>query len=326
MRKLPYSPREPSQSQAPPLYWRGETDDFHQPEYLDSEFRTALRDRRLTETKLNKVRSQLKQKADALEFSTQRSLTFSQVTSPNYSLVDEDQRLHEELAQIQAKIQAKQAKLDQVSVYAGAQNRHSLEKERTFFWLEIERLTALIQDLSVASKSSIRSHSALSVSPRYREAQQLEFCLDKLRWKHSHWKAVVTDQLQTLEYNKPPFFDPLEDLRAIRTIFQRKIPGQLALWKLTNREKMLRHNRESEIAFLCGCIEELNERMDDLGMSDKKVSVPEVHDKYFKPKSSRNSQRNLWDKSRIVNKQGLNTIQTLESGGVSSATSDGGSS
>jgi hypothetical protein len=223
MRKLPYSPRPPSQFRTPPFYWRANGDDFKQQEYLISEYRRCLMDNQRAQTHLQELQAEFKRQSETLGFRSDQSLYMSSFTSPHFNVLNEDDRLHQELAALQGEIAKKEEILDQMKARAYPPRIRELQRERIAFKLEIERLKAIVHDTTVLTDDITSKQVLLALSQKYDEGLSLEFLVDKLRKKRSHLKTVVSDQMEAMEYFKPPFFDPLQDLRELRHILKGKV-------------------------------------------------------------------------------------------------------
>lgn len=263
-----FEKRPPSQFQQSKFYFRG-GDVLREQEYLQEQYKKALADYRAAQANLKYIENQVRDATDVLtdqEGYTNALASFLEAdTESSKKEVAMKQRLRElesEIDQANQEIAALKATQNQASLAI-------LQKEKAYYLIEIQRGNKMIENYKEQSDNAIKQIAACTINKKYRDNLDLEYQVSKTSQK----KTFMKHQLQKVknEFDSKRRIIPCSDneSKAIRAAMLANIDLKKELILLQEREERRKTKHEQHIDNLINQIEELNQRMSEIGIEEE---------------------------------------------------------
>ena len=312
-KKAPFAKRtSPSQHAKPEFYWRG-GDVLKEQEYLQSEYNKLLVEKVEADEELQQAQQQVSESRYLLKEREGYSEALAGFLETDADSAIEENKLKKELAQLEQQIQEAEAELEKYQSQLAPQVLNALNKERAYYLLETQKTEKSYQN-SRSDADLNRNNLALCMtSPRYRKGLALEFKVDKTIKKRNYLRQMVSRAKNDNDRIKPPrntvqTADAKEERRALSN----GIDTKLALSQ--SEEKLQRHpiKYRAELEHMLKQIEDLNDRMNDVGCESGVVNIDKLRENIF---STNYPSRNEDEESQNKNEKSTDftTIDDIQS-------------
>jgi hypothetical protein len=151
----------------------------------------------------------------------------------------------------------------------------ALQKEKAYYLIEIQRGTQEVAQNKEMSQERRRQIASCTAHPRYRRFLELGNEINRLSQKKLGLRQIVS-QAQIQMQDLPVFVIPVdEDSRKERDALRRNIETKVHLLRMDERRKARSGKKRRELRFLIREIEEMNDRMRDVGLGKSVVETAE---------------------------------------------------
>ena len=261
-------------------FWRG-TDAYHEQEYLKAEYRKALADYRVAEQEFKSVQNKVTAATNTLnEKDGYTTALVDYLDGDTDGLVTELDLRHE-LAAIEKGIASHLTELERIQAAQHPTIALGLQKEKAYYILEIQQGQKAISNAYEESMRAREQIAACSITNRYRNALQLEYELEKVSKKRRFLRNLVTSRKNTFDVRRPVQPVSSDEARGQRQMLHEGIDLKLSILRAEEKQLRRRQKHAAQINFLICQIEELNVRMEDIGIGDEKVQTAPLRQKFF---------------------------------------------
>jgi hypothetical protein len=275
--------RPPGQFRVPPFYWRG-GDVLTEQEFLREEYRSALAELRSVQQRLHLVNADVSEAASVLREREGYTNALAAFLEQDVSCAKQETELRETLRQIEGEIESVHARLTALREEQNPAAAGALRKEHAYYWIEIQRGQQEIQTGIDKANEAKRQMAACMVNRRYRDAIRIGEEYRRLGEKGKRLR-VVTRKAQ-LQFQAMQPTTPLQDAesREEREALRRNLDAAMELMKMEDRRARRKAKRRAQLAFWIGQIEELNDRMRDIGAEGSVVNAVELRERMLPDK------------------------------------------
>jgi hypothetical protein len=259
--------RPPGQFRVPPFYWRG-GDVLNEQEFLRDEYRTTLADHRSVQGRLRLVNADVSEATSVLHEREGYTNALAAFLEQDVTCAKQEAAMRERLRQIEAEIESLHFRVSQLRATQNPATANILRKEHAYFWIEIQRGQQEIQTAIAKGDEAKRQMAACMANGRYRDAIRIEEEYRRLT-KKRHRLRVMTSAAQ-LEFQALKPITALQDResREERVALWRNLQAQMELVRMEDRSDRRTAKRRGQLGFWIGQIEELNQRLVDLGVEE----------------------------------------------------------
>ena len=276
-RRSPFSNTTPKKQD---FSWRS-GDSYQEQEYLKSEYKTALADYRLAEQELKSLQSKVTAASETLTEKDGYTAALADFLDGDTNGLTTEMELRQEIHLLERAISEHEKELERIQASSHPSVASGLQKEKAYYMLEIQQGKKSISNAYEEAMRAREQLAACSINNRYRNALQLEFELDKTQKKRKFLRTLVSNTKNTFDTRRPVAAAQNEDARNQRLMLQGGIDLKMAIARAEERQQRRRQKHAGQINFLLCQIEELNVRMDDIGIGDSKVQTESLRRKYF---------------------------------------------
>ena len=276
-RRSPFSNTTPKKQD---FSWRG-GDSYQEQEYLQSEYKTALADYRLAEQEYKSLQSKVAAASETLTEKDGYTTALADFLDGDTSGLATEMELRQEVVLLERAISEHERELERIQAASHPSVASGLQKEKAYYILEIQQGQKSISNAYEEAMRAREQLAACAINNRYRNALQLEFELDKTTKKRRFLRTLVSNTKNTFDSRRPVAAAQNEDARSQRLMMQGGIDLKMAIARAEERKQRRRQKHAGQINFLLCQIEELNVRMDDIGIGDSKVQTDSLRRKYF---------------------------------------------
>lgn len=280
-KKAPFSKKQPSVCSKQEFYWRG-GDILKEKEFLSKQFNELLQEKIQADQELEKVESEVNQAQSILKEREGYSAALAEFLEPDADSALEAANLKKELQQLEQEITEKEEELEKYTSKTLPNVYSSLNKERAFYLLEKQKLEKELQNM-VSDNDRNRNDLALCMaSTRYRKGVILEYKVDKELKKRNYLRKMVSKAKEENDRLRMPYGIPKSrEVADERNVLLKGIDTKLAI-NISN-EKLTRHpvKYRAELEFLLKQIEDLNDRMKDVGCETGFVDIDHLRENIY---------------------------------------------
>jgi hypothetical protein len=270
-----FAKRPPGQTRAPPFYWRG-GDVLTEQEFLRDEHRLALIDLRLAQQTLVRVNADVAEASSVHREREGYTNALAAFLEQDVSCAKQETEMRDRLRKLEGEIDLLHTRLTQLRGLQNPAAAGSLQKEKGYYWIEIQRGQQEIQTNVDKGNEAKRQMAACTVNKRYRDAIRLADECRRLTEKRQRLR-VMTRQAQ-LQFQAMHPTTPLVDAesRAEREALRNSIEAHIDLMRMEDRSICRKAKRRAQLEFFIRQVEELNGRMKALGVTEGVVDAEEI--------------------------------------------------
>ena len=280
-KKAPFAKRPPSQYAKPEFYWRG-GDVLKEQEYLQSEYNKLLVEKFKADEELQQAQQQVAESRSVLKEREGYSEALAGFLETDADSALEENRLKKELSQLESQIKDAEAELEIYTSQFPINVFSALNKERAYYLLETQKSEKTYKN-SVSEGDLNRNNLAkCMVSQRYRKGLALEFKVDKTLKKRNYLRQMVSKAKSENDRVVPPRnLIQTPDGKEERRVLSNGIDTKLAI--AVSEEKLQRHpvKYRAQLEHLLKQIEDLNDRMNDVGCDSGLVDIDKLRENIF---------------------------------------------
>lgn len=281
MSKAPYPKRQSAQYKAPAFYWRG-GDILKEREYLADEYKKALADYRKAEYELKMIEDELANANETLHEREGYTTALANYLDADAEGNQTEQDCKRQLADLELEIQEAEAELQQVKAVHHPAVSSGLQKEKAYLTIEMQRTVKAIDLTSEQQNDEKRKLAEISISKKYQTAVDLETKMMEMRRKSQFLRSLVNKNKKDFDNTKPVQTIHTDNARQERSVMSQVIDANYSLTRTTEKEKRRPGKWNNEIDRILIQIEDLNQRMSELGMNeDQMVDIEALREKYF---------------------------------------------
>ena len=281
-KKVPFSKRTPpSQHAKPDFYWRG-GDVLKEREYLQAEYNQLIVEKVKADEELEQAKQQVSESRVLLKEREGYTEALAGFIETDADSALEENKLKKELSQLEQQIQEAEEELEKYQSQLGANIILTLQKEKTYYTLETQKADKALKNAK-SDGDLYRNNLALCMtSSRYRKGVDLEFKVDKTIKKRNYLRQMVSRAKNENDRIVPPR-NPVQTAegKEERRVLSNGIDTKLAI--LITEEKLQRHpiKHRTELEHLLKQIEDLNDRMVDVGCESGIVDIDKLRENIF---------------------------------------------
>jgi hypothetical protein len=301
----------------PPFYWRG-GDVLREKEYMTVEYKAALADYQSAESEMQCVRADLEKANRLLHERDGYTVALAGFMDGDVGGFTEENRLKAELFELEQEISKCERDLKAKVHVHNAGVAAGLRKEKAYFLIEIERETKALENAKADIDNCKRALAALIVSPRYRTGLDTEYLHARLRQKNKYLRAFVRETKNEFDSTAPARILQTQDARAQRAVKMGGVESRLVRRRCLERMEQRPRKWARFLNFLLDQIEQLNERMVELGMEDDVIDPNPFRERAIRAIERRPGMED-WDALPLAQKAASSSGRGSESAGQNDA-------
>lgn len=263
-----FEKRPPSQFQQSKFYFRG-GDVLREQEYLQDQYKKALAEYRTAQANLKYIENQVRDASDVL--SDQEGYTNALA-----SFLEADTESSKKEIKMKQRLRELEAEIDQanreIAALKATQNQATLailQKEKAYYLIEIQRGNKMIENYNLQSSNAIKQIAACTINKKYRDALNLEYQVSKTNQKKNYLKHQIQSLKNEFDSKRRIITCSDNESKAIRSAMIENIEPKIYLMRLKEKEERRKVKHEQHIDNLINQIEELNQRMLEIGMEEE---------------------------------------------------------
>lgn len=260
--------RPPSQFQQSKFYFRG-GDVLREQEYLQDQYKKALADYRAAELSLKHIENQVQDATDVLNDQEGYTTALASFLEADTESSKKEIAMKQRLRELESEIDQYNQALTTVKATQNAAALAVLQKEKAYYMIEIQRGNKMIENYNTQNSNAIKQIAACTINKKYRDALDLEYQLNKTNQKKNHMKRLVQKLKNEFDSTRRVIPHSDSEARAIRSAMQANIEPKILLMREQEREERRKVKHEQHIDNLINQIEELNQRMIEIGMEEE---------------------------------------------------------
>lgn len=250
-------------------------------EYLTDEYRKALTDFRKAEFELKSLEVEFQQAQETLREREEYTSALANYLDSDAEGGQKESDYKKRLAELEEEIRQAELELQEVKAVHHPAVASGLQKEKAYLLIENQRAAKAIDLANEQGDNTKKQLAACMASNKYRNAKELEGKQAELVKKRSYLRGQVNQIKKEFDDTKPVSLPQSKESREARSSMLPMVDIQEKL----NREKEKKQRRpkkwDARIARMIDDIEELNERLTDIGLQDEVVDVEALREKYF---------------------------------------------
>ena len=286
MSRAPFSKRPPSKSAKEEFYWRG-GDSLREKEYLKDEYKKAVADYRKAQMEYQKVEQDLQKTNEQLKERESYTNALSSYLDNDTEGSTQEQEYKKKLVELESEIKKAEEELSEARAVQHPAVISGLQKEKAFMMIEIQRQSKSLDLRDEQNDANKKQLAACVVSQKYHNALLLEGEIEKLSRKRAFLRSQVNKRKQ--EYDAlTSQGNHQQQLRSIQQINKEERQAgievaelELIKGRLLEREQRRVNKWNMETNRYLKFIEELNQRMKDIGIEDQVEDVEALREKYI---------------------------------------------
>lgn len=291
-RTSPYPKKPSSQFATPAFYWRG-GDVLREREYLADEYKKALTDYRKAELECKEVEKSLSSATETLQEREAISSTLANYLDADSEGNQTEQMYKRQLSEIEQQIKDAENELQEIRAIQHPAVASSLQREKAYLQLEMQRVNKAIELSRNQKEEDKRKLAEMTISKKFQQALDIEEKNIELNKKKSFLRQLVNRNKKEFDSTKPVVGAQIsEEAKSERQVLQSQIELEQSLDRAEEKKKRRPQKWNMQIDRLLAELEELNDRMYDLGMDDYTVDMEELRRKYQENGDDDNSNKN----------------------------------
>ena len=283
-KSVPFAKKTSSQYAKPEFYWRG-GDVLREREYIQDEYKKALADYRRAELEYKQVEREC---SDASQILIERE----KYTSALANFLDADAEggqneaaQKKRLTELENQIREAENELNEVRAVHHPAVASGLQKEKAYLLIEIQRNSKAIDLADENQENNKRQLAACIVSNKYRQATKLEGQLQDVTSKKNFLRNLVNKSKKEFDSARPCATSQTKEARLERAALMPQVDLDLIAARGAEKKQRRPKKWDNRISRMIDELEELNDRLTDLGLTDEVVDTEQLREKYFPDKN-----------------------------------------
>ncbi|OHS95275.1 Psp-related protein [Tritrichomonas foetus] len=285
----PFAKRPSAQYAKPEFYWRG-GDVLREREYLADEYKKALADHRKAEYEYKQIEKECLEASQVLserEKYTSALANFLDADAEGGQIEAEKKR---RLNELENEIKEAEAELNEARAVHHPAVASGLQKEKAYLLIEIQRGSKAIDLATEQHDNARRQLAACTVSNRYRQATELEGQYHDLSSKRNFLRSLVNKYKKEFDSTRPCAPSQTKEARLERAALMPQIDLDITIERGEEKKQRRPKKWDNRISRIIDEIDELNDRLTDLGLPDEVVDTEALREKYFPSKEKENAE------------------------------------
>ena len=284
MSRAPFAKRPASRATRQEFYWRG-GDSLHEREYLRNEYKKAMVDFKKAQMEYKSVEQELKKANEQLSEKEKYTNALASYLDSDAEGGNQEQEYKRQLGELEVEIGKAESELSDARAVQHPAVSSGLQKDKAYMMIEIQRLKKALDLRDEQEAEDKKQLATCVVSQKYQNALQMEGIVEKLSRKRAFLRSQVNKNKQ--EFDKLTSQAPAqsrnaqpvnkEDKQCVVDVAELELINN----RIAERQQRRPNKWNMEISRQLRYIEELNERMRDLGMESDVVDVEALREKYM---------------------------------------------
>lgn len=250
-------------------------------EYLTDEYRRALTDFRKAEFELKTIEAEFQQAQETLREREEYTSALANYLDSDAEGGQMESEYKKRLAELEEEIRQAELELQEAKSVHHPAVASGLQKEKAYLLIENQRATKAINLANEQGDNTKKQLAACMASNKYRNARELEGKHQELVKKRGYLRGQVNQIKKEFDDTKPVSLPQSKESREART----SMLPMVELQEKLNRENEKKQRRpkkwDARISRMIDDIEEMNERLTEIGLQDQVVDVEALRAKYF---------------------------------------------
>jgi hypothetical protein len=248
-------------------YWRG-GDALREKEYVIDEFKKASDELRRCEHERDQVESDIVVAEETLRQREEYTSALAGFLDSDAEGGQQEAYYKRRLAFIESEMRIAESDLQEVRALHNPAVSSGLQKEKAYLIIDNQRLSKAIELADEEYSNCKRQTAACMASSKYGRAVELEGRVQDLQRKRSFLRQLVSEKKKDFDATRPVAPIQSEEGRRERTVLM--VCEETELGTLRTEERRTRNPKkwDHRLSRLIDFIEDLNERLLDLGISD----------------------------------------------------------
>ncbi|KAH0794202.1 Psp-related protein [Histomonas meleagridis] len=278
--KKQFAKKQPAKCRTTDFFWRG-GDPLREQEYLIEEYKKALAEFRQSEAQLKAAKKDVNDAQDVLNEREGYAIALASYLEQDTTYSRKERELRAELSDLESEIEKKDRELRVIKSIHNPATSSALVKENATYMIEIQRGNQTIENYRSQQDEYKRQMAACTVNNRYRHALELEYERDRTQNKKIHLHKIVNSTKNEFEEQKIIKILQDPDSRIERNALQRLVPLEVEIALLEEKLNLHPTKHDNYLSLLIDQIEELNSRMEEIGLGDEVVATGKIKEKVF---------------------------------------------
>jgi hypothetical protein len=278
---LSFARKESSQYRQEAYYWRG-GDALREREYLADEYKRALVEFRRAESDLRSVECDVRQASELLHEREEYTRALANFLDSDAAGGQNESSLKRRLAALEGEIRDAEAELQEARAVHHPAIASGLQKEKAYLLIENQRCAKAINIAEEQHGTSLRQLAACTVSRRYRSALDLEWRTNDLTLKNTFLRQAVSHLKKLFDATRPVIATAAtSDAKSERAALVTQVELEEAINRLEEKRQRRPRKWDIKLRRTIDAIDELNERMKDLGLRDDLVDTDTLRQQHI---------------------------------------------
>lgn len=288
MSRAPFAKRPPSRATKQEFYWRG-GDSLHEREYLRDEFKKAMVDYKKAQMEYKSVEQELKKANEQLSEKEKYTNALASYLDSDAEGGNQEQEYKKQLGELEIEIGKAEGELSDARAVHHPAVSSGLQKDKAYMMIEIQRLKKTLDLRKEQQAEDKKQLAACVVSQKYQNAIELEGIVEKLSRKRAFLRSQVNknkqefDKLTSQQQSQQRGVQPAskDDKQCVMDVAELELISN----RMNERQQRRPNKWNMDVNRYLRYIEELNDRMRELGLESEVVDVEALREKYTtKPK------------------------------------------
>ncbi|OHT06379.1 Psp-related protein [Tritrichomonas foetus] len=267
--------RPPSQFQQSKFYFRG-GDVLREQEYLREEYRSALAELRVAQQQAKIVSNQLEDAKDVYNEREGYTNALKAFLESDTKMSEQERSMKDRLVELEHQIEEDSRQLEALKATMNPATLAQLQKEKAYYMIEIQKGERTIESYNEQRDNAKNQIAACTINGKYRTALELEFLNDKYAKKKKYLRQLVQQLKIDFEALRPVIPSNDQESKIERTALMAQINDKITLLRVEEKEKRREQKHIQRIDNLINQIEELNDRMCEIGLDNDVVETEEL--------------------------------------------------
>lgn len=276
----PFAKKPSSQYQRPEFYWRG-GDELHEREYLADQYKKALTEYRKADFELKQVEQELADAHETLHDREGYTSALANYLDADIEGASQEIEYKKKLAELEQEIKDAEQELASVRAVHHPAVASSLQKEKAYLMIEMQRTTKSIELVNESQNNAKRQLAACTINKKYELANDLQIKYEQLARKKAFLRTLVNKNKKDFDNTKPVVSPQSDEAKTARAALTPQIELDQTIQREEEKKQRRPRKYENYIHHLIDFIEEQNERLTDLGLESEIIDTDALREKYF---------------------------------------------
>jgi hypothetical protein len=277
---LPFAKKPTGKYKQEPYYWRG-GDVLREREYLADEFKKALTEYRRAEFELKQVESELQQASECLHEREEYTSALANFLDSDAEGGHLEYAYKKRLASLEEEIRQAEAELQEARAIHHPAVASGLQKEKAYLMIENQRTSKSIDLSEEQCENAKKQLAACTVSNKYRSALDLERKAIDLSRKKAFLRQRVNEKKKEFDATRPVAAPQTKGARQERSALLPQVELAEALARVEEKKQRRPKKWEFRLMRMIDQIEELNDRLTDIGLTGDVVDTAPLRQQCF---------------------------------------------